>query len=212
MCSCARFDVANALSIPENNAFLEVVLQDLENDMDWDTNNPIESSYKKKGWKKYKLERVLDFTETSSREITKETFTTSTVGSSSSAIAPLAGASGASLTGETLQVNIEDPDFQTMHQQQHVVESGKMQLEKLYSQALDVKIVLQQKASVDPLYDAKRKGYSEVCDCLNAFLGETRALLYNCKATLEDAVVIVEKCMAHSDCIKSLIKRRKDMF
>ena len=168
------FDVAKALNIPENNPFLEVILQDLENDMDWDSSNPSGSSYKNRGLKRYKLERVLDFTETSRREITKETFASSTVGSSSSAIAPLADASGASLTGDILQVKIDDPDFQTMHQQLNVVKSGKMQLEQLCSQALDVKIVMQQKASVDPLYDAKLKGYSEVCDCLNAFLGETR--------------------------------------
>ena len=73
-------------------------------------------------------------------------------------------------------------------------------------------MAMQQKPSVDPLYDAKLKAYSQVCECLNAFLGDTSALLYNCKATLEDAAVIVEKCMAHSDGIKSLIKRRKAMF
>ena len=103
----------------------------------------------------------------------------------------------------------------------NVVKSGKTQLEKLYSQALGVKAGMQQKATLERLYDAKLKDYSKACDCLNTFLGEARAFLYKaealdrsggCKATLKDAKVIVDNCMAHSDGIKSLIKRSKAMF
>ena len=107
MCLCAKFDVAKALSFPEHNTLLE---SGLENDIGWGTNSPIAPNYKQKRLKRYKLERALDFRETSSREIPTETFTTSTVGYFSSAVAPLAGASGASMTDETLQVNIEGPE------------------------------------------------------------------------------------------------------
>ena len=113
---------------------------------------------------------------------------------------------------QTLQVKIEELDFQAMQQQLNVAKSVKMQLEKLYSQALDVKVVMQQKATLDRLYDAKLKDYSEACDCLNAFLGEAAPSCTRRKATLKDAVAILDNCMAHSDGIKSLIKRSKAMF
>ena len=108
-----------------------------------------------------------------------------------------------------------------MQHQLNVVKSGKMQLEKLYNQAWDVKIVMEQKATLDPLYHAKLKDYSKACGCLNAFLWETGTFMYQaealgqsdgCNATLKDAVVILDNCMARSDGIKSLIKRSEAMF
>ena len=69
-----------------------------------------------------------------------------------------------------------------MQQQLNVVKSVKMQLEKLYSQALGVKVVMQSKATLGRLYDAKLKEYSKACDCLNAFLWEADTFLYRAEA------------------------------
>jgi hypothetical protein len=107
-----------------------------------------------------------------------------------------------------------------LQQQLSVVKSGKIQLEKLYRQALDVKVVMQQTAS-DPIYQGKHKEFSSSCDGLDDFLQELRTFLYmtekvdgscDCKRWSKEATSIVDQCLAHSDGIKSLIKRTKAML
>ena len=215
--ACARFDVAKALNIPEDHPLLNDILDDLQSDLDWDTKNPIAAIYKKKGLKRYKLEGVMSFKETTNKETDRDLLVASTSGSSSSGLHALPAPN---TTQEGLQIKVENPDYRSLQQQLSVVKSGKIQLEKLYSQALDVKVVMQQKAS-DPIYQGKHKEFSTSCEGLNNFLEEVRTFLYmtekvdgscDCKNWSKEATSIVDQCLAHSDGIKSLIKRTKAML
>lgn len=102
-----------------------------------------------------------------------------------------------------------------------MVKSAKAQLEKLYSQALDVKVVLEQKAITDALYQAKLKEYSKSCEVLTSFLQEVREFMFktegldhscDSKAIMEKAVVLIDSSSAHADGIRSLMKRVRAMF
>lgn len=211
--------MAKALNIPEHHPLLEEILKDLESDMDWDDDNTIASIYKKKGLKRYKLEGVKGFKERNKVDKVKETFSATTGGPASSSMGPLLQAAGSSM--DQAKIKIENPLYQELQQQLNVVKSGKTQLEKLYSQALDLKVVLQQKACEDPLFDAKLKEYGKSCDCLDSFLQQLRVFLYKSEALdqscdskliIGEATSLVDSCMAHCDGIKSLMKRSKALF
>jgi hypothetical protein len=116
----------------------------------------------------------MSFKETTNKETDRDLLVASTSGSSSSGLHALPAPN---TTQEGLQIKVENPDYQTLQQQLSVVKSGKIQLEKLYSQALDVKVVMQQKAS-DPIYQGKHKEFSTSCEGLNDFLQEVRMFLY----------------------------------
>lgn len=215
--------MAEALNIPENHPILEDILNDLPHDDDWDISNPIHAVYKKKGLKRYKLEGVLGFTEKAVINKTQETLVSSANASSSCAVLQDIGssASGSGAEGSSLSVKVENPTFITMQQQLNVVKSGKLQLEKLYSQALDLKVIIQGKASSDPAFAKKCEDYSKSCVSLDKFLQEAREFIYNlesltassdCSMELQHTNMMVDKCMAHTDGIKSLLKRTRAML
>jgi len=221
--SLGRFNVAEVLNIPENHPILDSILDDLPQDDDWDISNPIHAIYKKKGLKRYKLEGVLGFTEKAVINRSQETLASSANASSSSAVLHEIGAStsGAGAGDGSLSVKVENPTFITMQQQINVVKSGKLQLEKFYSQALDLKVIIQGKASSDPAFAKKCEDYSKSCVALDKFLQEVREFIYNlegltasndCSKELNEANMMVDKCMAHADGIKSLLKRTRAML
>ena len=112
--TCARLDVAKVLNIPEDNALLDDILAELENDMDWDTNNPIGAIYKKKGLKRYKLQDVMGFKETTIKETNRDVWSATTGGSSASGLHASPGAPSTIEFG--VQIKIENPDHQNLQQ------------------------------------------------------------------------------------------------
>jgi hypothetical protein len=215
--------VAEVLHIPETNPLLDDILQDMPQDDDWDMTNPIQAIYKKKGLKRYKLDGVVGLSEKTFTNTSKETLaSTANASSASAAILEVgAPASGSAKEADTMNVKVENPTFVVLQQQLNVVKSGKLQLEKLYSQALDLKVIIQGKASSDPAFAKKCEDYSKSCVSLDKFLQEAREFIYNlesltassdCSMELQHTNMMVDKCMAHTDGIKSLLKRTRAMM
>ena len=220
---CARFDVAEVLHIPETNPLLDDILNDMPQDDDWDITNPIQAIYKKKGLKRYKLDGVVGFSEKTLTNTSKETLaSTANASSASAAILEVgAPASSSSKDADPISVKVENPTFVVLQQQLNVVKSGKVQLERLHSSALDLKVIMHGKATSDPVFAKKAEDYNKSCNVLDKFLQEVREFIYNleginascdCAKELEQANMMVDKCMAHSDGIKSLLKRTKAMM
>ena len=217
-----RFYVATALNTPENHAILDNILKDLPQDDDWDMENPIQAIYKKQGLKRYKLEGLMGFTEKSVVSSAKETFASSANASSSTSVLDTVSfPSSGNLQEGGLNVKVENPTFQTLSQQLVVAKSAKTQLEKYYSQALDLKVIVHGKAAVCTVLNSKLGEYHNAVQTLDKFLQELREFLYEMEALdgshevskqLAEANNIVDKAMAHQDGVKSPIKRTKAML
>ena len=217
--ACARFDIAKELNMPHDHPVLKGILQELQCDEEWDQENPLELIYKKQGLKRYKLEGLNRFkTKSVTDKVTEGVASTST-SSGASSVGPLFASAGSSSKEPTIK--LENPEWAGLQQQLSVVKSAKAMLEKLLSQALDVKVSLQQKAAHDAVYEVKLKDYSSKVDLLTSFVQEVREFMFlteglnpsdDIKATMEKALTMADLSTGHADGIKSLMKRVRAMF
>ena len=165
------------------------------------------------------LQGLKRFQTKSVTEKVTEGVASTTTSSGSSSMGPLFMSAGSSSQGPSIKV--ENPHFQELLQRLSVVRSAKSQLERLFSQAMDVKVVLEQRASTDAIYKAKLQGYNKSCDSLTSFLQEVREFMFktegldhscDTKAIMEKALSLIDSSTAHADGIRSLMRRVKAMF
>ena len=100
----------------------------------------------------------------------------------------------------------------------NILRSAKSLLEKLMLQGADMGPKLKNMASMDSLYEVKLQEYETCMKSLNDYLNELREHL----TTMEDKEDLsghsrdiklhIEKAHAHSDGIKSLMKRLKALM
>jgi hypothetical protein len=130
--SLIRYDVANLLhldlKIPEQNAVLDSILEDLPSDDLWDESNIIQKSYKKQLLTRYHIDHEMlgkHLNVEQEEEIHQSTLAGS---GSSSSLKELLGDS----TGATVKVKVENPN---LHQLKQVLEVARA-AEKKFNGAL----------------------------------------------------------------------------
>ena len=213
----ARFDVGKALNMEDNSPLLDEILEEMGHDEDWDSNNVMERIFMKKGLKRYKLEGLKQFNANTSEEVTKEIFSASTDGASSSK-PDLLSACGSG--GSDVKVKVENPNYQKLQEHICVVKSGKTSLEKEVAKALDFQEAIQVKMMSDASLQTKVNETKTIVETAEAFMKQIRSFLAqtdildkssDVSAVLPKAQAMADMAVSHFDGLKAFLKRNKPL-
>lgn len=171
--------MADLVKLPVDSPELQTILLEIPHDDGWDMSIPLERGYAKAGLSRYSLEAVKALTSTKSEESYKEEIGHTKSGSVNK---------GPGKQLELADVKAENPLGEQLSQKITVAESGKLALEKVFSQSQDLVLALEQKMGTDPAFQAKKNEIETLSTNLGQQIQQVRQGIFKAKNLTTDQV------------------------
>lgn len=171
--------MADLVKLPVDSPEMQTILAELPHDDQWDMSIPLERGYAKAGLSRFSLEAVKALTSTKSEDSYKESVGHTKTGTVTKG------------PGQQLQlegVKSENPVGEQLAQKITVAESGKVALEKVFSQSQDLVLSLEQKMGTDPAFQAKKSEIETLSTNLGQQIQQVRQGIFKAKNLAADQV------------------------